>query len=108
MHRPPKKPSDTHIRKRAEAEMKMQAQLEDIHQENKLRFVAQWQSKLDTTHAAAVARQRQRQVGEELDTANEERKLVRRERLRHLLNTEQLMYEEELAARGLAVVRQFY
>mmetsp|Transcript_20254 Transcript_20254/g.37810 ORF Transcript_20254/g.37810 Transcript_20254/m.37810 type:complete len:103 (+) Transcript_20254:8690-8998(+) len=60
------------------------------------------QSKFEVARANAHAT---RTAQTELETANQELKLRRQARLRHLLESEALQYERELADRGLAIYK---
>jgi hypothetical protein len=81
------------------------AQAQAINRENKQQQqLAAWHSQHDARNRAGSRRRDEVQLAAELVDANAEVKLLRRARLKQLLEAEQQQYKRELAAKGLAII----
>jgi len=66
--------------------------------------LAAWHAQHDARHRTGARRRDELALTAELKEANAEIKLLRRARLKELLEAEQQQYKRELAAKGLAII----
>ena len=98
------KRSGRNVARKAALDAKLIEEKQNAKREQYLRFTTEWAEKLQFSARKGRLKRAAKQMEEELICANKEIIILRRERLRALLEAEHDQYIRELDAKGLAIM----
>jgi hypothetical protein len=98
------KPGGENVRRTASINDKRFQQIAVNQETQQTQLLASWHSQHERSNKQGERRRNDKQLNEDLVVANAELKVLRRTKLKLLLEAEQQQYKRELAAKGLAIL----